>query len=86
MSNVLEAVLYRGELPRGDVGALLGTSYRHARRVIAALVGRNVLVSGGPRVPIPLAFPAAFGTPAGRRAISSEKADESTRACRAALF
>jgi Fic family protein len=60
--NVLEAVLYRGELPRGDVGALLGTSDRHARRVIAALVGRNVLVSGGSRDPFRLAFPAALAT------------------------
>ena len=60
VGSVLEAVLYRGELPRGDVGALLGTSDRHARRVIAALVGRNVLVSGGPRDPFRLAFPAAL--------------------------
>jgi Fic family protein len=62
VGNVLEAVLYRGELPRGDVGALLGTSDRHARRVIAALVGRNVLVSGGSRDPFRLAFPAALAT------------------------
>ena len=34
--QVLEAVLYRGELPRGDVPALLGTTDRHARRIVAA--------------------------------------------------
>ncbi len=60
VGRVLEAVLYRGELPRGDVGALLGTSDRHARRVVAALMSRNVLVSEGPRMPLRFAFPAAL--------------------------
>lgn len=60
VGSLLEAVLYRGELPRGDVGALLGTSDRHARRVVAALVSRDVLVSGGRRAPLRLAFPAAL--------------------------
>jgi Fic family protein len=59
---VLEAVLYRGELPRGDMGALLGASDRHARRVVAALMSRNVLVSEGPRAPLRLAFPAALAS------------------------
>ena len=58
--NVLEAVLYRGELPRGDVPALLGTSDRHARRIVAALMARNVLVSESQRAPLRLAFPAAL--------------------------
>ena len=31
---VLEALLYRGELPRGDVSALLDLTDRHARRVV----------------------------------------------------
>jgi Fic family protein len=62
VGRVLEAVLYRGELPRGDVGALLGTSDRHARRVVAALVSRNVLVSEGLRAPLRLAFPAALAS------------------------
>ena len=30
---VLEAVLFRGELPRGDIAAVLGTGGRQARRV-----------------------------------------------------
>jgi len=58
--NVLEAVLYRGELPRGEVGSVLGTTDRHARRIVAALVARNVLVAEGPRAPMRLAFPAAL--------------------------
>jgi Fic family protein len=59
---ILEAVLFRGELPRGDVGDLLGTSSRHARRVVAALMEKDVLTSIGPRDPLRLAFPAALAS------------------------
>lgn len=57
---VLEAVLYRGELPRGDAAALLGTGDRQARRITAALLDRGVLTAAGPRDPLRLAFPAAL--------------------------
>lgn len=57
-ANLLEAVLYRGELPRGDADAALGTSERQARRVVSALLEREVLLSDGPRAPLRLAFPA----------------------------
>ena len=40
---VLEAVLYRGELPRGDVAAILGTMERQARRVTSALLERECI-------------------------------------------
>lgn len=60
--NVLEAVLYRGELPRGEVASLLGTSARQARRVTSALLEREVLVSHSPRAPLRLAFPAKLAT------------------------
>jgi Fic family protein len=60
--NVLEALLYRGELQRGEVGNILGTTARHARRIVAALAARNVLVSEGPRAPLRLAFPAAVAS------------------------
>lgn len=55
---VLQAVLYRGELPRGEAEKLLGTSGRQARRVTAALIEREVLVSASSRAPLRLAFPA----------------------------
>lgn len=58
--NVLEAILYRGELPRADVAGLLGTTDRHARRIVAALAQREVVVSPGPRAPLRLAFPATL--------------------------
>lgn len=57
---VLEGVLYRGELPRGDVAGLLGLTARHARRIVSELLKREVLVSKGPRDPLRLAFPAAL--------------------------
>lgn len=59
---VLDALLYRGELPRGDVAAIVGTGDRQARRVVAALIERGVLISDSPRAPLRLAFPAALAS------------------------
>jgi hypothetical protein len=42
---VLEAALYRGDLPKGEVAGMLGTSDRNARRVTSALLERGVLFS-----------------------------------------
>ncbi|MEJ2425594.1 MAG: Fic family protein [Candidatus Thiodiazotropha sp.] len=56
--RVLEAILYRGELPRSEVPQLLGTSDRHARRVVASLAEHRVIVSDSTRAPLRLAFPA----------------------------
>lgn len=60
--TILEAVLYRGELPRGDVAGLLGTSERNARRVTSALLEHCVLTSRSSRAPLYLAFPAALAS------------------------
>jgi hypothetical protein len=60
VGNILEAILYRGELPRGEVSGLLGTTARHARRIVAALADHRVLTSEGPRAALRLAFPAAL--------------------------
>jgi Fic family protein len=57
---VLEALLYRGELPRGDVAAIVGTGERQARRVVASLADQGVLTSDSTRAPLRLAFPAAL--------------------------
>lgn len=59
---VLEAVLYRGELPRGDVPDLLGQTDRNARRITSALLDRGVLNSQSPRAPLRLAFPATLAS------------------------
>ena len=60
--KVLEAILYRGELPRGEVAALLGVSDRQARRVTSTLLDREVLVSESARAPLRLAFPAKLAS------------------------
>lgn len=61
-AQVLEAVLYRGELPRGDVAKLLGVSDRAARRVTSALIDREVLSSESTRAPLRLNFPASLAS------------------------
>ena len=58
--ELLEAVLARGALPRGEVAGILGVSPRHARRVVAAHIGRGVLVADSSRAPLRLAFPAVL--------------------------
>ncbi len=58
--RVLEAILYRGEIPRGDVAGVVGVSARHARRIVASLTERGVLVAGSSRAPLRLAFPASL--------------------------
>ena len=60
--QVLEAVLFRGELPRGDVAGLLGTGDRQARRVVSALLERGVLISDSARAPLHITFPAALAS------------------------
>ena len=59
---VLEAVLFRGELPRGDIAAILGTMERQARRVTSVLLEREILVSQTSRAPLRLAFPARLAS------------------------
>src|ERR1035438_5766133 len=60
--NILEAVLYRGELPRGDADAVVGTGERQARRIVSALLDKEVLASESPRAPLRLAFPAILAS------------------------
>ncbi len=61
-STILEAVLYRGELPRGEIPGLLGASERQARRISAALIEREVLTSESSRAALYLAFPATLAS------------------------
>lgn len=60
--RVLEAVLFRGELPRGEVAGVLGTGDRQARRVVSALFERGVLVSDSARAPLSITFPAVLAS------------------------
>jgi len=59
---ILEAILYRGELPRGEVVGILGTGERQARRVVSALSEHGVVVSDSTRAPLRLAFPAKLAS------------------------
>ena len=61
-SSILEAVLYRGELPRADAAGVVGVGERHARRIVSALVARGVLASESSRAPLRLVFPAGLAS------------------------
>jgi len=61
-ANVLDAVLYRGELPRSEVEAIVGTGERQARRIVATLADAGVLVSESSRAPLRIAFPAVLAS------------------------
>ena len=60
--SILEAVLFRGELPRGDAATVAGIGKRQARRIVSALLDRGALVSESSRAPLRLAFPPALAS------------------------
>jgi Fic family protein len=60
--TVLEALLYRGELPRGDADVVAGTSERQGRRIVSTLLEKEVLTSDSSRAPLRLAFPAVLAS------------------------
>jgi Fic family protein len=59
---LLDAILYRGEMPRADIPATLGVSDRTASRVVAGLIDRGVLTSQTPKAPLKITFPAALAS------------------------
>lgn len=58
--QILEAALYRGEVPRGDAADIVGTGDRQARRVVSTLIDGGVLTSESSRAPLRIAFPATL--------------------------
>jgi len=57
--RLLEALLFRGgELHRGETAEILDVGSRQARRIVSALLEKDVLVSKSTRAPIFLNFPA----------------------------
>jgi Fic family protein len=60
--KILEAILYRGDLPRNEVAELLGVGERQARRVTSVLLEREILSSPSTRAPLYLAFPASLAS------------------------
>lgn len=57
---VLEALLYRGELPRGDIPKLLQVTDRQALRIVNALADRHLVTSRSSKSPWRLLFPATL--------------------------
>jgi Fic family protein len=60
--NILEAVLYRGELPRGEAAGVVNTGDRQARRIVSGLLEHGVLASESPRAALRLVFPAQLAS------------------------
>jgi hypothetical protein len=60
--SILEALLYRGQLQRGEAAGIVATGDRQARRIVSALIERGVLVAGTSRAPLRLAFPATLAS------------------------
>jgi Fic family protein len=59
---ILEAVLYRGEIPRAETPTIFEASERSSSRFVSALIDRGVLASKSTRAPLRLAFPAALAS------------------------
>jgi Fic family protein len=59
---ILEAVLYRGEIPRAETPTIFEASERSSSRFVSALIERGVLTSESTRAPLRLAFPAALAS------------------------
>ncbi len=60
--QILEAILYRGEISRGEISTILNVTDRHARRLTATLIERGILISDSPKSSLKLAFPAALAS------------------------
>ncbi|MHB1222179.1 MAG: Fic family protein, partial [Gammaproteobacteria bacterium] len=57
---ILEKILYRGEISRGELPEILHITDRHARRLTSSLIKIGILSSESAKSPIKLAFPAKF--------------------------
>jgi hypothetical protein len=55
-ARILQEVLLRGEMPRGEAAAASG-SPRAGKDILAQLIAEGILVSSMPKAPVRLAFP-----------------------------
>ena len=55
---LLDAILYRGEVPRGDVAQILGLSTRYSRDTVTQLTQQGVIASDTPYGPLHIVFTA----------------------------
>jgi Fic family protein len=58
--NLLEALLYRGEVPRGEAPHVIGTSASGSRRIVNDLAKYGAIRSASPYGPLRLALPATL--------------------------
>jgi hypothetical protein len=58
--GILEALLFRGELPRGDAAAIVDE--RQGRSFVSALLDRGVLTCESAYAPLRLIFPAVLAS------------------------
>src|SRR3990167_5154994 len=61
-NTILEAILYRGELPRADAVEILNVGDRQTRRITSGLIETGVITSENPRASLKLAFPAKLAS------------------------
>ncbi len=59
---VLDAILYRSELPRSEVATLLSASTRTASRVVAGLIDHGVVTAASSKAPLHIIFPAKLAS------------------------
>jgi hypothetical protein len=57
---LLDAILYRGQVPRGDVAQILGLSTRYSRDTVAELTKQGVVASDTPYGPLRIVFTAKW--------------------------
>ncbi|MBA2654659.1 MAG: Fic family protein [Gammaproteobacteria bacterium] len=60
--QILDAILYRGEISRGEISGILNITDRHARRITSSLIDKGILTSATPRAALKLAFPATLAS------------------------
>lgn len=60
--DVLEAILYHGELPRSRLAEIVGTGERQARRITSSLIDLGVVKAKSTKAPLQLAFPATLAS------------------------
>lgn len=55
---LLDAILFQGQVKRGEVEGILQVASRTGRRVVSDLLGAGILASDGVKAPLRIAFPA----------------------------
>lgn len=60
--EIIEAILYRGEISKAEAQQVIGKTERQTRRVVSALINQGILTSEDVRRPLKLAFPAILAS------------------------